>query len=476
MAGSEQLRPLLGALAALATSCSLGTVSQDACETDGDCQQAFGFGAVCGEEGLCERAEPNPRCTRTYPDDLLGAPERYADTLVIGSLMDRSLETHEARERSAELAFTQANDSEGIEGRSVGIVFCTIEESSDFDSLSRTEAAVASAEYLVDSLGVPAILGPPASSDTQAVFTTIRDRGALVISPSATSPALTDIDTTSPTDESPGLLWRTAPPDSLQGTVIAGDMSMRGVSDVAVIHATGPYGEGLARQFELSFGGDVTLFPFDDTTARDTAISEAGAGAFDEVLFISSQTPDAVAFLNASALLSSYDGKGIFLTDSAANADFLGGTRSAASARYPQIRGTRPSIPSGFVYDAFVAAYGAEYGGEDVSRFSFTAHSYDAAWMLVYGMAWALLQEDAIGGRAIARGLRRLSEGRELEVRPASFQAVIQAFREGAGVDLVGASGELDYAPDTEETAGPVDVWTVSADGSAIEVDRTVEP
>ena len=39
------------------------------------------------------------------------------------------------------------------------------------------------------------------------------------MSPSATSPALTELEPAA-SDETPGLLWRTVPPDSLQGRVI----------------------------------------------------------------------------------------------------------------------------------------------------------------------------------------------------------------------------------------------------------------
>src|SRR5690606_38317170 len=124
-------------------------------------------------------------------------------------------------------------------GRELGIVFCTIEENTELDELARVDAALETADFLVHDLGVPAIIGPSSSSDVQAVFTALRDTGTLVISPAATSPALTDIDVTSPTDDTPGLLWRTAPPDSLPGAAIASDMSARAISKVAVIHAVG---------------------------------------------------------------------------------------------------------------------------------------------------------------------------------------------------------------------------------------------
>jgi len=246
------------------------------------------------------------------------------------------------------------------------------------------------------------------------------------------------------------------------------------VTQVSVVHASDAYGEGLAFELQAAFEGDVALFPFANDTERDDAVTRAGAADATEVLFIASQTPDASAFLNAAPRLSSYDGKAIFLTDSAANADFLRLT-AAATSRYPQVRGSRPSIPSGFVYDSFVAAYAAAFAGADVSQFSFTAHSYDAAWMLVYGAAWALIREDGtVRGETMARGLRALSDGRPFDVRAASLQGIVNAFVEGDTVDLTGASGDLDYASDTEEFRAPIDIWTV--DEGAIVVDRVVEP
>ncbi len=444
-------------------------LSADTCESHQDCYDRNGIGSVCGD-GICQPLEVHPRCQKTYPEGLFSRPDR-ADYLVVGNLMDRSVSTHQARENSAELAVRQANAEGGLEGKQLGMVFCTIEESIDFDTLGRMDAAVASAEWLADA-GVPAIVGPAASGDTGAVFEAVRARGVLVMSPSATSPALTSQDNTAPTDADPGLLWRTAPPDSLQGKVIAEDMLARGISQVAVINETGAYGDELVRVFEEELGLSlVQLVKYDDEAQIADAVVTVGQSGATEVLFVSSQTPHVVSFLNAVAATSSLDDKNLFLSDAAANGDVLSG---AADAVFSRVRGTRPSAASGPVYSAFQAAYAAEFGG-DVSVFSFTAHAYDAAWLVLYGMAYASFSSDEIRGPTIAQGLRRVSDpaGEVVELRASQWRTAVQAFRSESTLNVNGASGTLDFDPATEETSAPIEVWRISDDcagGDEIEV------
>lgn len=462
-------------LVALLSACSATTVDYAACERTSECSGRFGFGWVCGGEGFCERSTPIPRCTTTFPEDLFFAPDEHTETIVFGNIMDQSLATHRAREKSARLALKQANDEGGLALRTFGIVFCTVEEDPEFDTLSRPEAAVAVTEYLTTTLGVPAIIGPAASDDVNTVVSEARARGldTVFISPSATSPALTALDPADVSDDAPGLLWRTAPPDSLQGAAIAYDMRQPGVGrtaavdSAAVIHQTGSYGEALASVFVTEFqaagGTETTLFPFDTDGQRSEAIGIAAQGSFDEVLFVSSQTRASIEFMDAVATLTGFDGKGIFLSDAAANPDLL---MEADPTRFGQVRGTRQAPrdeATDLVYAAFLAAYSGEYG-EDVRPFSFTANSYDAAWLLVYGAAWSLLQEDAVSGPGIAKGLRRLSAGQSIEIRPTTWNQVRQKFEAGESVNIEGASGNLDYDPLTEETSGRIETWRIEND------------
>jgi branched-chain amino acid transport system substrate-binding protein len=437
-----------------------------ACSDNAGCRAQFGFGFVCGEGGVCGKAQPLNRCTKTFPDNLFESTT-LGDAIVIGNLMDRSVETQKARENSAQLAVAQANAAGGLEGRLFAQVFCTVEPNTEYDELARADAAVASAEWLVGTLGVPAIVGPSASGDASAVFAAIRETQTLLISPSATSPALTGEDNTMPSDESPGFLWRTAPPDSIQGKVIAEDLRARDVSTVEVVYQIGAYGEELSRVFQEEFaklGGTSDGSPsvYTDATEIGPIASSIADSSADTVLFISSQAGDVEAFLDAAsvaALLPKYQAKGIFLTDAAANADVL---TKAEPDLFPNVRGTRPAKSTGPVNSAFSGAYASAFDGVDVSQFSFTAHAFDASWLVLYGSAWSHLQLGGeVSGLGIARGLRRISAGEKVEVGGSKYKTVIQAFRGGGSVDVVGASGELDYDPATEETTAPIEVWRI---------------
>lgn len=467
--------------AIVVASCTLTKTTVDDCTINADCRQAFGSGSICGSGGLCERAPPNPRCFTTFPVDFLTRPEAYPDAFLFGVIMDRSVETQRMRENSVRLALKQVNEERGLDGRAFGAVLCDIAENPMYDALKRTEAAVADARYLVDVLGVPAIVGPSSSTDALAVFDALKNDDVLVISPSATSPSITGIDTKTPTDERPGLFWRTAPPDTLQGAAIVRFLTQPNPPPpvrVAVIHEKGAYGDNLADVFRRGFetgGRMATVTSYETTSQRDAAIVNAGAAGVPYVLFFSSQTQDAVAFLNVANGLSSYASVRMFLTDSAANRDLLTGA-AGASALFSRVSGSRPQVPQGPVFELFRASFQAEFK-VDPNAFSFVAHTYDAAWLVLYGIAGASRRDGRVTGTGIARSLRKIvATGEEVQVNPGNWKRVADAISQGRVVNLGGASGGLDYDPTTEETSSLVEIWGIATNGMAIEVRSTIDP
>lgn len=458
-------RSALLVLGASGLGCSLTAVDFTPCETNAQCRAAFGWGHVCTNEGLCDRVAPQPRCRNTVPEDLLQRPEAYADRLLVGSVYDDV--AFRLEERSIALAIRQVNDAEGLQGQPLGYVHCTnVEGSSEdgFDTLDQDTANVEMARWLADSLGVPAIVGPATSGRAEAAYIALDGLGTLLISPSATSPALTALDGLDPSDEAPGLLWRTAPPDSLQGVAIAVDMQQRGVTQAVVLHQSGPYGEGLAEAFADAFEGEAELLSFDDASLRDEQIVEAGVAGAQEVLFISSERSDTVAFLNGVGSNADYDDVGLFLTDTAFDAAIFQQATQGAS-RFAAIRGSRPSPadPDSVTYKAFVSAFSAAYG-ESPETSGFTPYAFDASWLVIYGIAWSQLRTGQVSGTGIAQGLRRISStrfGEPLPIRPTSWTTVVANFETGTPIDVEGASGPLDYDPATEETVSPIELWQV---------------
>ena len=134
-------------------------------------------------------------------------------------------------------------------------------------------AATAAAERLITSEGVAAINGATCSGATTAVLNNVAvANGVVMISPSATSPALSTI-------ADNDLFFRTAPSDARQGEVMAKVLVGRGYSEVAVTYTNNDYGKGLADSFKAAFiakGGKVTIVAAHEDGKADYS-AEVGA-------------------------------------------------------------------------------------------------------------------------------------------------------------------------------------------------------
>jgi len=139
-------------------------------------------------------------------------------------------------------------------------------------------AATTAAERLITSDGVAGIVGALCSGATIPVLSNVAlPNGTVMVSPSATSPALS-------TAEDNGLFFRTAPSDARQGVVMSEILLEQGINEVAVTYTNNDYGKGLADSFEAAFeaaGGTITLVASHedgkaDYTAEVGALAAAG--------------------------------------------------------------------------------------------------------------------------------------------------------------------------------------------------------
>jgi ABC-type branched-subunit amino acid transport system substrate-binding protein len=397
---------------------------------------------------------------------------------VLGSLVVGSIESQRARENATRLAIREVNEQGGLDGRLFGVVFCDVAEDPKFDSLKRADAVISTGRYLADVVGVPAIVGPSASPDAIAVFNELKTKDVLVISPSATSPELTGVDVPQASDAQPGLLWRTAAPDTEQGRAIADYLASPkrtpAVNNVSIVFEKGAYGEGLEKVFREAFsqkkpGSTITSkgFAAGNTGERNAAVFDAATPGPQYVIFFSSQAGDQSAFVVGVRDLSSYQNVSLFLSDTAANQDLLNNAASA-SVVFPKIRGTRPRLPDenkDRVYGLFRLSYLAAFQS-DPGLFTFVPHAYDATWLVLYGSAYALRVEKRITGRGIANGLRRIAPGADgaIDVTPGSWKQISDELGANRPVKIAGASGDLDYDPSTEETKGIVEFWRINGD------------
>lgn len=114
----------------------------------------------------------------------------------------------------------------------------------------------ASAERMITAEGVKGIIGADCSGVTGSALSNVAfPNGIVMISPSATSPALSTV-------EDNGLFFRTSPSDARQGAVMTDALIEEGVKEVALTYTNNDYGKGLADSFQAAFeaaGGTVTI-------------------------------------------------------------------------------------------------------------------------------------------------------------------------------------------------------------------------
>ncbi len=455
-----------------ALSCSMGKFAYQECSTNEQCRVSFGWGHVC-EEGLCAPATADIRCTETWPPSLYSRQEELQDAILIGIQFDRS--EFELEMKAARLAVMQVMESEGLEGIEYGLIECTNEESAEYDTRTQDEANEWVSEYLANEIGVAAIVGPATSNRVDSAYLRVSPYGTLLMSPTATSPALTEIDGLESTDALPGLLWRTAPPDDLQGAVLAayiiGDATTSGddkpaLKTIDVVFEEGPYGTALAYVFSEEYkarGGtpDLLGFPEGDTENREDQLSRAAISSSSAVLFISSDKDDTRAFLERVTNTAGLDtDRWIFLADGGKDTKIFDRVSGLTQSDLDRIRGTAPAPDPGLTYTKFAKAFSNRFG-RDAGETPYTAYAYDASWLVLYGTAWSHFNEGGISGIGIARGLRRISRGDQVDVDPTTWNSVVAHFKEGQSVNVAGASGELDYDASSGETSAPIEVWTV---------------
>ncbi len=183
-----------------------------------------------------------------------------------------------AMAQGAELAFKEVSDGgKLLDGATIKVI------RSD-STCTDAAAATAGVEKLITTDGVKGIIGGMCSGEaTASLQNAAMPNGVVMISPSATSPALSSL-------EDNGLFFRTAPSDARQGEVLADILLGKKLDEVAVTYTNNDYGKGLADSFAAAFtakGGKVTAnTPHDDGKADYSAEVGALAAAGGKALVV----------------------------------------------------------------------------------------------------------------------------------------------------------------------------------------------
>ena len=320
---------------------------------------------------------------------------------------------------SAELALKEINDSgKFLNGETLVSVRA---DSTCIDSA----AATAAAERLVTSDNVVAIMGADCSGVTTAVANNVAiPNGVVMISPSATSPALSTI-------EDNGLFFRTAPSDARQGQVLSDILMSQDIKTVAITYTNNDYGKGLSDSFAGAYekaGGTVTInTPHEDGKGDYSAEIGALAAAGGDLLVVFGYADQGGVGIIRSAIESgAFDkfalGDGMF-------------AESLIEAIGDDLNGTIGSVPwsEGEGADAFVAT--AEANGVDPDG-SFRRESYDAAALIAMAMQKAGTTDRA----AIKEHVLDVANAPGEKILPGELGKALELIKAGTDVDYVGAT------------------------------------
>ncbi len=178
----------------------------------------------------------------------------------------------------AELAMKEVSDSGALLG---GAKVVSVRADS---TCGDSAAGSAATERIVTSDKVNAIVGGDCSGVTIAMLENVaKPNGIVMISPSATSPALSTI-------EDNGLFFRTAPSDARQGAIIADILKEMGIKEAALTYTNNDYGKGLADSIAANVkkgGGKITISaPHEDGKGDYSAEVAALAAAGGDILIV----------------------------------------------------------------------------------------------------------------------------------------------------------------------------------------------
>jgi len=330
---------------------------------------------------------------------------------------------------SAEVAFKEASDSGNLLGGEKIVVVRA--DSTCIDA----GAATAAAERLVTSEKVVAIMGADCSGVTTAIANNVAvPNGVPMISPSATSPALTTI-------EDNGYFFRTAPSDARQGQVLAKIVMDRGISEIAVTHTNNDYGKGLTDSFSSAYtalGGKISAtVPHEDGKADYSAEVASLDASGAEVLAVFGYVDQGGRYMIQTSLDSGAFDKFI-LADGMYGDSLLENIDGDLTGTFGTVPGTASNGAD--IFKKIAADAGLNAGGP------YTGESYDAAALLVLAMQRAR----STNGESIADNLLAVANAPGTKILPGELAKGLSILNSGGPIDYVGATNvELDGVGET---------------------------
>jgi branched-chain amino acid transport system substrate-binding protein len=352
--------------------------------------------------------------------------------------------------QSAEMAMKEVSDSHALLGGD------TVTPVRGDSTCTDAAAATAAAQRLVTSDHVAAIMGADCSGVTGAVLQSVaRPNGIVMISPSATSPALS----TAPDD---GLFFRTSPSDARQGQVMSDVLMKRGIKSVALTYTNNDYGKGLADSFKAAYekaGGKVTIsVPHEDNKADYSSEIGTLASAGGQMLVVAGYVDKGGKGIIQGALDAGAFDK-FYLPDGMYGNSLIKAIGAPLNGSFGDV----PGIDSEGHTKFLEMAKKAGFDGTS----SFTGESYDAAALIMLSMQAAKSTKSAdFKDKVIS-----VANGPGVKIIPGELAKGLKLLAEGKSIDYEGATGVHLIGPG--ESAGSYRIYTIK-NGKQV-TDRYVE-
>lgn len=320
---------------------------------------------------------------------------------------------------AAELAWKEASDSGLLlDGSTIVSVRA---DSTCIDAAAATTAA----ERLITSDNVVAIMGADCSGVTTAIANNAAvPNGVVMVSPSATSPALSTID-------DKDHFFRTAPSDARQGEVLADVVIGKGMKEVAVTYTNNDYGKGLAESFASAFeavGGSISISAAHedgkaDYSAEVAALDAAGG---DALVVLGYLDQGGKGIIQGALDAGSYDK--FVLADGMIGQSLVDAIGEDLEGTIGTLPGSESDNATNFL--AYAAAQGVDADGP------FRPESYDAGALIALAMQAA----GSTDRHAIQANMIDVANAPGVKIHAGQLDYGLFLLKSGVGIDYVGAT------------------------------------
>ncbi len=395
-----------------------------------------------------------------------GEEERKEEAIKIGVIVPLGGDLAsfgETMVKAIRIAEREINEGGGVLGKKISLEICNDNTSPEGAKKCFDEITGKNIKIIIGPATSSAIIkgicgGNPPACDY------IKQKRALIISPSATSPLISTLD-----DDR--LIWRNAPSDAFQGKVLA--ELMRGkikqdiiVDNVSVIYRKDAWGESLANVFIEEFknlGGKILIdvsYPEDKDSGFSSEVAKAYEKGNPDALVLVTFAKDGLNLLkDLKSYIESQGKPKIKLFGTDGNKDVtITGDPTVVDLIKENFTGTAPGVPiDDPIYKAFSEKYKNTYG-------TLPEIENENAYDCVYIVALAIQAAGEYDPDKIKTKLMNITSRGE-KVKPVSaggnWKDIINKISQGVDIDFDGASGGNEFEDNGDTKSGVYVIWKV---------------